>query len=71
MVVVGRDHGAAAGDLVAHQLRRHALAAGEITAEMAFIAAREGMPAELVRDEVARGRAGSPAVRSIVASGSV
>src|ERR1700747_3481774 len=30
---------------------------GEITAEMAFIAAREGMPAELVRDEVARGRA--------------
>src|SRR6201986_3902778 len=26
--------------------------AGEITAEMAFTAAREGMPAELVRDEV-------------------
>jgi len=25
--------------------------AGEITAEMAFIAAREGVPAELVRDE--------------------
>src|ERR1700752_5537331 len=35
--------------------------AGEITAEMAFIAAREGVPAELVRDEVARGRAGIPA----------
>ena len=35
--------------------------AGEITAEMAFIAAREGMPAELVRDEVARGRAVIPA----------
>lgn len=35
--------------------------AGEITAEMAFIAAREGMPAELVRDEVARGRAIIPA----------
>ena len=34
--------------------------AGEITAEMAFIAAREGMPAELVRDEVARGRAVIP-----------
>src|SRR5689334_10026377 len=34
---------------------------GEITAEMAFIAAREGMPAELVRDEVARGRAVIPA----------
>jgi phosphomethylpyrimidine synthase len=35
--------------------------AGEITAEMAFIAAREQMPAELVRDEVARGRAVIPA----------
>src|SRR6202522_1006840 len=35
--------------------------AGEITAEMAFIAAREDMPAELVRDEVARGRAIIPA----------
>src|SRR5882757_3065373 len=35
--------------------------AGEITAEMAFIAAREEMPAELVRDEVARGRAVIPA----------
>jgi phosphomethylpyrimidine synthase len=35
--------------------------AGEITAEMAFIAVREGMPAELVRDEVARGRAVIPA----------
>src|SRR6201987_2115258 len=35
--------------------------AGEITAEMAFIAAREDMPAELVRDEVARGRAVIPA----------
>ena len=35
--------------------------AGEITAEMAFIAAREGVPAELVRAEVARGRAVIPA----------
>jgi phosphomethylpyrimidine synthase len=35
--------------------------AGEVTAEMAFIAAREGVPAELVRDEVARGRAVIPA----------
>ncbi|MFP5078707.1 phosphomethylpyrimidine synthase ThiC, partial [Rhizobium sp. YIM 134829] len=34
---------------------------GEITSEMAFIAEREGMPAELVRDEVARGRAVIPA----------
>jgi phosphomethylpyrimidine synthase len=35
--------------------------AGEITAEMAFIAARESVPAGLVRDEVARGRAVIPA----------
>jgi phosphomethylpyrimidine synthase len=30
---------------------------GEITPEMAFVATREGMPAEFVRDEIARGRA--------------
>jgi phosphomethylpyrimidine synthase len=30
---------------------------GDITPEMAFIATREGLPAEFVRDEVARGRA--------------
>src|ERR1700741_2917763 len=35
--------------------------AGEVTAEMAFIAEREGLPAELVREEVAAGRAGIPA----------
>jgi phosphomethylpyrimidine synthase len=35
--------------------------AGIITPEMAYIAAREGMPADLVRDEVARGRAVIPA----------
>ncbi|GAB3235945.1 phosphomethylpyrimidine synthase ThiC [Mycolicibacterium hippocampi] len=35
--------------------------AGEVTAEMAFIAEREGVPVELVRDEVARGRAVIPA----------
>src|SRR5271165_4709518 len=34
---------------------------GEITVEMAFIAEREGVPAELVRGEVARGRAVIPA----------
>jgi phosphomethylpyrimidine synthase len=34
---------------------------GEITPEMAFIATREGLPAEFVRDEVARGRAIIPA----------
>ncbi|WP_277242861.1 phosphomethylpyrimidine synthase ThiC [Mycolicibacterium obuense] len=35
--------------------------AGEITAEMVFVAAREGVDPELVRDEVARGRAVIPA----------
>ena len=34
---------------------------GEVTPEMEFIALREGMPAEFVRDEVARGRAIIPA----------
>jgi phosphomethylpyrimidine synthase len=34
---------------------------GQITAEMEFIALREGLPAEFVRDEVARGRAIIPA----------
>ena len=34
---------------------------GEITPEMEFIALREGLPATLVRDEVARGRAIIPA----------
>ncbi len=39
----------------------HAARKGEITAEMEFIAIRENLPAELVRDEVARGRAIIPA----------
>src|SRR4051794_22181382 len=30
---------------------------GQITAEMEFVAVREGLPVEFVRDEVARGRA--------------
>jgi phosphomethylpyrimidine synthase len=34
---------------------------GEITAEMEFVSAREGLPAEFVRAEVARGRAIIPA----------
>jgi phosphomethylpyrimidine synthase len=64
-----------AGDpaLVPDGLRRAALRAtgpitqlqfarrGEITEEMEFAALREGMPAELVRSEVARGRAIIPA----------
>ncbi|HET9649757.1 MAG TPA: phosphomethylpyrimidine synthase ThiC [Microlunatus sp.] len=35
--------------------------AGIVTPEMAYIAVREGLPVELVRDEVARGRAVIPA----------
>jgi len=35
--------------------------AGEITTEMAYVAAREHLPAELVRDEIAAGRAVLPA----------
>jgi phosphomethylpyrimidine synthase len=35
--------------------------AGIVTPEMAYVAVREGLPAELVRDEVARGRAVIPA----------
>jgi phosphomethylpyrimidine synthase len=35
--------------------------AGIVTPEMAYVAAREGMPVELVRDEIARGRAVIPA----------
>ena len=34
---------------------------GEITPEMEFVAIREGLPAEFVREEVARGRAIIPA----------
>ena len=34
---------------------------GEITAEMTFVAGREDLPVELVRDEVARGRMVIPA----------
>jgi phosphomethylpyrimidine synthase len=39
----------------------HYAKAGVITEEMAFVAAREGLPAEFVRSEVARGRAIIPA----------
>lgn len=34
---------------------------GEITPEMQFVATREGVPAEMVRDEIAAGRAILPA----------
>jgi phosphomethylpyrimidine synthase len=39
----------------------HYARAGEITPEMEFIALREGLPADVVREEVARGRAIIPA----------
>src|SRR5216110_947139 len=55
---VRRPHRAKPGCRVTqmHYARR-----GEITPEMEFVALREGMPPELVRDEVARGRAILPA----------
>src|SRR2546430_1378776 len=55
---VHRPHRAKPGCRVTqmHYARR-----GEITPEMEFVALREGMPPELVRDEVARGRAILPA----------
>ena len=63
-----------ASDLIPEALRRprvlrgaapvtqmHYARRGEITPEMEFIAIREGLPADFVRDEVARGRAIIPA----------
>jgi phosphomethylpyrimidine synthase len=47
------------GSRVVTQL--HYARKGEITPEMEFVAVREGMPAEFVRSEVARGRAIIPA----------
>ncbi|TQS43632.1 phosphomethylpyrimidine synthase ThiC [Cryptosporangium phraense] len=44
-----------------HPTQLLAARAGEVTAEMAYVAAREHLPAELVRDEVAAGRAVIPA----------
>ena len=58
---VGRRRGArppARGDAVT---QLHYARKGEITPEMEFIAVREGLPADFVRDEVARGRAIIPA----------
>ncbi len=63
----GNGNGAANGAPAAGRVLRakpgrtitqlHYARQGEITAEMAFVARREGMPAETVRDEIARGRA--------------
>src|ERR1700686_2357610 len=47
----------------ANVTQMHYARRGEITPEMEFIALREGMQAEFVRDEIARGRAGLPANR--------
>src|SRR5688500_706975 len=47
------------GSACATQL--HYARRGEITPEMEFVALREGLPADFVRDEVARGRAIIPA----------
>src|ERR1700675_2111359 len=51
--------GGGAGGRAVTQL--HYARKGEITPEMEFIAIREGLPADFVRDEVARGRAIIPA----------
>ena len=44
--------------------------AGRITPEMAFVAAREGVEPEVVRSEIARGRAVLPANKSGIPSSS-
>jgi phosphomethylpyrimidine synthase len=56
--VRARAAGAAPG---APATQLHWARRGEITAEMEYVALREGLPATLVRDEVARGRAIIPA----------
>ncbi len=54
----GPSAGSGQGDLVTQlQFARK----GEITPEMEFVAIREGLPAEFLRDEIARGRAIIPA----------
>jgi phosphomethylpyrimidine synthase len=53
------DRRVARGDRNFSQM--HCARRGEITEEMRFVAVRENVPAELVRDEVARGRAIIPA----------
>lgn len=46
-----------------HRTQLASAEAGTVTREMEFVAAREGVPADLVRDEVARGRAVIPVNR--------
>ena len=53
--ISGRRAGGDAGTQLSHARR------GVVTPEMAFVAAREGLPVELVLSEVARGRAIIPA----------
>src|SRR5215204_751304 len=59
--VNARLSGAPTGSAGSPVTQLHYARKGEITEEMAFIALREGLPAEFVRDEVARGRAIIPA----------
>ena len=56
-----RGSGSPAGTRTPCVTQLHYARKGEITPEMEFIAIREGLPAEFVRDEVARGRAIIPA----------
>ena len=56
--VRARQAKARAGEAVT---QLHYARQGDITPEMEFIAVREGLPAQFVRDEVARGRAIIPA----------
>jgi phosphomethylpyrimidine synthase len=57
------DRRAARGDRNRNASQMHYARQGEITEEMRFVALREGMPPEFVRDEVAHGRAIIPANR--------
>ena len=58
----GSSGGVARGDSNFSQM--HYARRGEITEEMRFVAMREGVTPEFVRDEVARGRAIIPANRN-------
>ncbi len=58
-IPAGLQRGALRGTSCVTQM--HYARRGEITPEMEFVALREGLPATLIRDEVARGRAIIPA----------
>ncbi len=54
-------NGSGLGSLTRCVTQLHYARKGEITPEMEFVAVREGLPADFVRDEIARGRAIIPA----------